>query len=142
MRLWVRSLVSFTGLRIRRCRELWCRLQTGSDLVLLWLWCRPAAAAPIQPLTWELPYAMGAALKRQKKTKKNPAKQKVTQLGVQTCAVPIYKEVPKLQVKLELQLPAYTTATAMPDPSHICDLHRSEERRVGKECRSRWSPYH
>src|SRR3712207_9377274 len=31
---------------------------------------------------------------------------------------------------------------------HICDeneidhLVRSEERRVGKECRSRWSPYH
>ena len=24
-----------------------------------------------------------------------------------------------------------------------CDYcHRSEERRVGKECRSRWSPYH
>ena len=22
------------------------------------------------------------------------------------------------------------------------ELHRSEERRVGKECRSRWSPYH
>src|SRR3712207_7566714 len=22
------------------------------------------------------------------------------------------------------------------------DMHRSEERRVGKECRSRWSPYH
>ena len=22
------------------------------------------------------------------------------------------------------------------------DGHRSEERRVGKECRSRWSPYH
>ena len=22
------------------------------------------------------------------------------------------------------------------------DLNRSEERRVGKECRSRWSPYH
>ena len=22
------------------------------------------------------------------------------------------------------------------------DIHRSEERRVGKECRSRWSPYH
>ena len=22
------------------------------------------------------------------------------------------------------------------------DDHRSEERRVGKECRSRWSPYH
>ena len=24
----------------------------------------------------------------------------------------------------------------------IADLCRSEERRVGKECRSRWSPYH
>src|SRR3989475_13104837 len=24
----------------------------------------------------------------------------------------------------------------------IQDTHRSEERRVGKECRSRWSPYH
>ena len=26
--------------------------------------------------------------------------------------------------------------------SNISFLHRSEERRVGKECRSRWSPYH
>ena len=25
---------------------------------------------------------------------------------------------------------------------HQYRLHRSEERRVGKECRSRWSPYH
>ena len=39
----------------------------GSDPVLLWLWCRPAAPAPIQPLAWELSYAAGAALKRQKK---------------------------------------------------------------------------
>ena len=23
-----------------------------------------------------------------------------------------------------------------------CECGRSEERRVGKECRSRWSPYH
>ena len=27
------------------------------------------------------------------------------------------------------------------DPAFYSD-HRSEERRVGKECRSRWSPYH
>ena len=29
--------------------------------------------------------------------------------------------------------------------THVIDVHcmeRSEERRVGKECRSRWSPYH
>ena len=24
----------------------------------------------------------------------------------------------------------------------VCNDERSEERRVGKECRSRWSPYH
>jgi len=28
-------------------------------------------------------------------------------------------------------------------PDHaLFAIHRSEERRVGKECRSRWSPYH
>ena len=35
----------------------------GSDLPLLWLWCRPAAVVLIQPLAWEPPYAAGAALK-------------------------------------------------------------------------------
>ena len=34
-----------------------------------------------------------------------------------------YKEVPGLGDELELQLPAYTTATATPDLSHICNLH-------------------
>ena len=45
----------------------------GLDLVWLWLWlwlwCRPAAAAPTRPLTWELPYAVGVALKRKRKKK-------------------------------------------------------------------------
>ena len=34
-------------------------------------------------------------------------------------------EVPRLGVRSELQLQAYTTATAMPDPSHVCDLCHS-----------------
>ena len=38
----------------------------GLDLAWLWLWCRLAAAALIQPLAWELPYAMDMALKSQK----------------------------------------------------------------------------
>ena len=38
----------------------------SSDPVLLWLWCKPAAVAPIQPLAWEPPYATGVALKNQK----------------------------------------------------------------------------
>ena len=37
--------------------------QWVKDLVLLWLWCRPAATAPVRPLAWEPPHAMGAALK-------------------------------------------------------------------------------
>ena len=36
-------------------------------------------------------------------------------------------EVPRLGVELELQLPAYATVTAMPDPSHVCDLHHSSQ---------------
>ena len=42
----------------------------SSDLALLWLWGRLTAAAFIQPLAWELPYAAGAALKRQKNKNK------------------------------------------------------------------------
>ena len=40
----------------------------GLDLAWLWLWCRPAATAPNQPLAWELPEAIGVALKRKKQT--------------------------------------------------------------------------
>ena len=36
-----------------------------------------------------------------------------------------HMEIPRLGVELELQLLAYTTAMAMPDPSHVCDLHHS-----------------
>ena len=39
----------------------------GLDPVLLWLWCRLVAVALIGPLTWEPPYAVGVALKGQKK---------------------------------------------------------------------------
>ena len=36
-----------------------------------------------------------------------------------------HMEVPRPGVELELQLQAYVTTTAMPDLSHICDLHHS-----------------
>ena len=43
----------------------------GLDLSfkLLWLWHRLTAAAPIQPLAWELPYATYVALKEKKLSK-------------------------------------------------------------------------
>ena len=40
--------------------------------MLLWLWYRLAAAAPVLPLAWEFPYATGAALKRKKKYTHTP----------------------------------------------------------------------
>ena len=46
-------------------RGVGCR--HGSDLVLLWLWCRPAATALIRPLAWEPPYAAGVALEKAKR---------------------------------------------------------------------------
>ena len=45
--------------------------QWVKDPTLLWVWCRLAAAGLIQPLAWELPYAAGAALKRQDEKKKS-----------------------------------------------------------------------
>ena len=48
-----------------------------SDPILLWLLL--AAAAPIQLLGWELPYAMGEALKsKTTTTKKTQNKQKIS----------------------------------------------------------------
>ena len=42
---------------------------------------------------------------------------------------------PKVETKYEIESPD--------DPAKVAAmLRRSEERRVGKECRSRWSPYH
>ena len=38
-----------------------------------------------------------------------------------------HMEVPRLGVESEQQLPAYVIATAMPDPSHVCDLHYSSQ---------------
>ena len=49
MRMQVQSLASPDGLK---------------DPVLLWLWCSPAAVAPIRPLAWELCH--GCSPKQQK----------------------------------------------------------------------------
>lgn len=48
----------------------------GSDLVLVWLWYRPAAIAPIGPLAWDPLYAAGAALKSKKKKERKRKKKK------------------------------------------------------------------
>ena len=65
----------------KQIRLVTMKLQV-KDPELLWLWCRPAAAAPIGPLAWEPPYAVGAALKKKEnKRKKNlpEGKSKFTQ---------------------------------------------------------------
>ena len=56
-----------------------CGIGRDSDPALLGPWWRPAAAALIQPLAWELPYAADAAIKspppkKRKEKEKNPMK--------------------------------------------------------------------
>ena len=52
-------------------------------------------------------------------------------------------ELHRLGVKLELQLEAYTTATAMPYLSRVCDLyHRSQQHRIlNPLCAARDGPH-
>src|SRR5256885_3543647 len=80
--------------------------------------------------------------------------------GVQTCALPIsnctgktviglslsrYEQVRRKQLVLYLS-PYILLASQIVLEAKGLDIPavplRSEERRVGKECRSRWSPYH
>src|SRR2546430_6727200 len=83
----------------------------------------------------------------------------LTVTGVQTCALPISGKASRLRNKLpgqrkptadsvresgeRFQPPACSRhATLHHAPGARENPPRSEERRVGKECRSRWSPYH
>src|SRR5205807_6906796 len=70
--------------------------------------------------------------------------------GVQTCALPISDAIEIVADSMTKTIfPGLQVAH--PDLLRIVQRHlhddgldedRSEERRVGKECRSRWSPYH
>ena len=82
----------------------------SSDLVLLW--CKSAAVAPTRPLAWELMLWVWIKLF-------------LFFIYIFLGPHPWHIQVPRLGVKSELQLLAYTTATAMPDLSHICELHYS-----------------
>src|SRR5437762_8228989 len=69
--------------------------------------------------------------------------------GVQTCALPIsLRAYGQNAVTSETPVTRTTKCISIvsdgPDltPNTPDDFVRSEERRVGKECRSRWSPYH
>ena len=65
---------SYCGSAVRKL--IWIHKDSGwipglaqrvKDLHCRELWYRPAAAAPIRPLAWELPYAAGVDLKEKKK---------------------------------------------------------------------------
>src|SRR2546430_12295011 len=83
----------------------------------------------------------------------------LTVTGVQTCALPIYilTRMPRFGVGNVGALIAAFAALDPLEPAAVPTFTesprrvkavgrflagRSEERRVGKECRSRWSPYH
>src|SRR5688572_31180986 len=67
----------------------------------------------------------------------------LTVTGVQTCALPISANFDLRQFTLTLNKTGTGQGAVSSGPAGIdCGPSRSEERRVGKECRSRWSPYH
>src|SRR5688572_31071553 len=72
----------------------------------------------------------------------------LTVTGVQTCALPILNEACASSCICAATL-ICVFSSALPSPVMFWNAGRalsisarSEERRVGKECRSRWSPYH
>ena len=105
----------------------------GLDPTLLCLWHRLVATAPIRPIAWESPYAVGVALKKKNQLQKKKELNFIYKLyrpkyiffSVFLELHPWHMEVPKLGVKSELQLLVYTTATAIWDLSRVCDLHHS-----------------
>src|SRR5687767_15926480 len=71
--------------------------------------------------------------------------------GVQTCALPILAGRNTPMSLLQIRLPNVTIHGEISDAVEFISRHsimvvplfsRSEERRVGKECRSRWSRHH
>src|SRR5688572_31773692 len=77
----------------------------------------------------------------------------LTVTGVQTCALPIFDSVnPRFGKHLiltrrgrsakSIAMISHLDTVFSPEEEARNNFHRSEERRVGKECRSRWSPYH
>src|SRR5688572_32727012 len=72
----------------------------------------------------------------------------LTVTGVQTCALPISARLVALGADDVQAAPLDDPLVlGLGDQPPLLErrrpgLRRSEERRVGKECRSRWSPYH
>src|SRR2546430_12043537 len=64
----------------------------------------------------------------------------LTVTGVQTCALPISRCPGPPSSRAAGPVPCPPSPRCLRPPS--LPRLRSEERRVGKECRSRWSPYH
>src|SRR3712207_9573297 len=56
---------------------------------------------------------------------------------IQFNGIPLAYPYPDPLHNISIRLTFYMQETLLPE-----DVSRSEERRVGKECRSRWSPYH
>ena len=59
-------------------------------------------------------------------------------IGSNIRKIRLSKGLKQIEVVRELQLRGFNVTKE----TMVKWEHRSEERRVGKECRSRWSPYH
>ena len=77
-------MASLSGLRICVAVSHGIGCSYDLDLVLLWLWHRPGGTAPIQPLSWKPPYAMGLPLKEKKREREREIKYLVINLPKET----------------------------------------------------------
>ena len=73
--MWVWTLASLTGLRIRHCVSCGVGHRHGSVLTLLWLWCKLAAAALIRTPSLRTSIYLRCSHKKRKKERKKESKQ-------------------------------------------------------------------
>src|SRR2546422_2223090 len=142
---------------VAQARELGAAIGVGGDVTLAWVLERPGvvrldeADAPTPDAAWPvLSDALSRALdelgaRRAAEGQTLGAELQVLTAELRAQADLVEARVPSAVARREERLRERIRALlseAPIDEGRILSEVRSEERRVGKECRSRWSPYH
>src|SRR3712207_9585832 len=88
---------------------------------------------------WSAPARGGTEKERQRMRIEDVRRQTSTPLGAPAFPKGPYKFRNREYLNILYRTDRAALEAIVPEP---LEIDRSEERRVGKECRSRWSPYH
>ena len=105
----------------------------GLDPSLQWLWRRSVATAPIRPLAWESPYAVGVALGKEKKKifLVNTGHAIVIRLGGEAGSSLVVQWVKDLALLLQ-QLGSLLCEGSVPGPgTSTCHRYKGKKEREG-----------